>query len=447
MRRLALLLAVVAPAVAVANGGPVAWTKPSGAGDIAPVNETTVALVSERLAILFEDDGARYRVHAEYVLSNPGPKLSLNYGVPLFWYPPDLGEFDGPEDQAKRPLVDKEGLAYPKDVRIAVGDKRFPCTLENVHRAADSEGGHIEAWCVARVEIPASDRVALTLDYTGSFRFVDMLYTKSPFTRHGLRSLRYDLSPAGHWAGTPKKFDVTIEAGIWKEFFRPEAPRGFTEHGSRFVLHLLDVDLKKAGCIEGTLDAGKVLAHRERATLRPDPRFKAIASSELAPQAGNTYSAANVLDGDPGTAWCANKARPAVGQWVEVRAAEIEVPGYCGLHGYILVPGYAKNQLTWSRNNRIQSVRVGRCGDRSSDELLPIQVSDRFDTSAVEIRPVGADAFHEALQEQRADRDVASGKLNARVKDYCIRLTIEAVVEGQESDTCISEFRPVINCG
>jgi hypothetical protein len=331
MRQLAPLVALLVPAVALANGGPVAWTKPSGAGDIVPVSETTVALVSERLTIRFEDDGARYRVHAEYVLANPGPKASLNYGVPLVWYPPDMGKFDGPEDPAKRPLVDKEGLAYPNDVRIAIADRRFPCTLENMRRA-DPDGEpihhieHIEAWCVTRIEIPSRDRVTLTLDYTGSFRFVDMLWTKSPFTDHGLRSLQYDLSPAGHWAGVPKKLDVTIEPGIWKEFFRPEAPKGFTDDGSRFVLHLVDVDLKNVGRIEGTLDARKVLAHRERATLKPDPRFKATASSELESQAGNTYGAANILDGNPSTAWCASRGRPAVGQWVEIRSAEIEVP-------------------------------------------------------------------------------------------------------------------------
>ena len=97
-----------------------------------PVTETRVALVSERLTIHFEDDGARYRVRAEYVLANPGPKVSIKYGVPLFWYPPDLGEVDGPDDPAKRRLVDKEGLAYPNDVRIAIGDRRFPCARSRI---------------------------------------------------------------------------------------------------------------------------------------------------------------------------------------------------------------------------------------------------------------------------------------------------------------------------
>jgi hypothetical protein len=445
MRQLAPVLAVLVPAAAVANGGPVAWTKPSGAGDIVPVSQTSVRLDSERLTIRFEDDGARYRVHADYVLANPGPKVSLDYGVPVFWYPPDLGEFDRPEDETKRPLVDKEGLAYPRGVRIAIGEKRFPCTLENVHRSEDSDGGYalIQAWCVTKIEIPPSDCVTLTLDYTGSFRFVDELYTNSPFAQHGLRSLRYDLSPAGRWAGKPKHLDVAIEAGIWNDFFRPEKPQGFTEDGSRFVLHLVDIDLEEVGSIEGTLDAGKMLEHRERATMKPDPRFRASASSEL----GKTYGAGNVLDGNPSTAWCASKARPPVGQWIEVRAAEVEVPEYCRLHGYVLVPGYAKNQQTWTRNNRIRSVRLDQCGDASSGGPLPIEVSERFDTSAIEMPRLPDDAFNAALHTQRADHDIARGNRKARVKDYCIRLTIEAVIEGPASDTCISEFRPVINCG
>jgi hypothetical protein len=76
-----------------------------------------------------------------------------------------------------------------------------------------------------------------------------------------------------------------------------------------------------------------------------------------------------------------------------------------------------------------------------------IEVSHRFDTSAVEINRLEDDPLYAVRREQRADPEVASEKRKARVKDYCIRLTIDAVVEGQASDTCISEFRPVFNCG
>jgi hypothetical protein len=29
----------------------------------------------------------------------------------------------------------------------------------------------------------------------------------------------------------------------------------------------------------------------------------------------------------------------------------------------------------------------------------------------------------------------------------CVRLTVERVEQGPDKDTCISEFRPFINCG
>lgn len=425
MRWLPFLLVLLLPALAAANGGPVAWTSPTGAGGLAPVASTPVVLVSEKLSIRFEDDGARYRVHAEYVLANPGPKASVKYGVPLFWYPPDM-DFDAPEDPAKRDLADEKALAYPRSVRIAVGDRAFPCALENVRRVSSKGEDHVEAWCLAEIEIPSGDAIRLTLEYPGSFRFVDMLYTKSPFTEHGLRSLHYDLSPAGHWAGIPKQLDVTIETGLWKEFFHPAPLQGFTEDGARYVLRLKDVDLKTLGSIEGTLDARHVLGHRQRATMKRDPQFQARASSELASQAGNSYGAANVLDGDPGTAWCAGKAHPAVGQWIEIHAAELNIPSYCSLIGYVLVPGYAKNQGTWSRNNRLSSVRLGSCVVSEPVEPQSVKVSERFDTSAVELQP----------PQRKFDR---SG--------FCIRLTIAAVVEGEAKDTCISEFRPIINCG
>ena len=106
-----------------------------------------------------------------------------------------------------------------------------------------------------------------------------------------------------------------------------------------------------------------------------------------------------------------------------------------------------KNQQTWARNNRIQSVRVGPCTEVSSGEVVPIEVSERFDTSAVDINRLADDAFDKAEREQRAAPDVALDKRKVHVKDYCIRLMVEAIVEGQASDTCISEFRPVFNCG
>src|SRR5512139_2744441 len=81
--RLAPWVLVLFPAVAFANGGPVAWNEPGPLGGVQPIDEHDVRLVSEDLTLTVADSGQSYRAEAHYVLSNPGGARKIVFGVPV----------------------------------------------------------------------------------------------------------------------------------------------------------------------------------------------------------------------------------------------------------------------------------------------------------------------------------------------------------------------------
>lgn len=224
----AATLVALLPLSARANGGPVAWTGPTGTGGIAPVENSTIRLVSEHLLIRLFDDGGAFDVEADYVLSNPGPAKRLLYGVPVDFGPGGGGD-DTPKERAK--AIAREE-AYPGAISIAVGRSRYRCAVRDRHTLKvenDWFQERVVGWCVAEIEIPEG-RSALVLRYRGSLDYTDASYSKSVYTVFGKRSLRYELAPAGYWAGGGASVELEIDRGIWAPFFRLERPaQGWVE--------------------------------------------------------------------------------------------------------------------------------------------------------------------------------------------------------------------------
>ena len=413
--------------LALANGGPVDWTRATGLGDLEPVDQTVVALSGEDLKIALDEDGQHFQVAAHYVLSNPGAPVTVKYGVPVFWYAADIGDFDVTPETEQKGDTPKE-RAYAATVQISLNDQSFPCHLEAIRRAkGQNYEGEFSGWCVTDISIPSGDSIPLTLSYQGSLRFVDSMFSKSPFTKYGIRTFQYDLSPAGHWAGPVQDLSVEIDTGIWSDFFELAPSPAFLTDGSRRTLRRTNVDLKTVGSIRANLIATPVLESRERTAYKSNVELDATASSELPNIGADHYSAANLLDGKASTAWCSARGRLQELPWIEIRPKR-QASIACPMQSYVIVPGYSKSQSTWIENNRIRRIRLGPCGSNREGTRIQLTPSSRADSAAVEIVP----------------SDKAAG-INQDTS--CVRLTIEGVDEGPTRDTCISEFKPVFNCG
>jgi len=425
---------LVVPVFALANGGPVAWSSPTGRGDVSPTTVNDVRLVSETLKITIDDGGDRYSVDAAYVLENSSSKaLRVTYGVPLTWVPDSLPDEDWEKIGTEQALKAKGLQGYPDSIEIRIDGKRSPCKLEGVKKGPmppGEESLRFEGWCVAELEVPPTTKSSLSLRYPGSFEFTDWAYSKSPFKVFAKRRLEYLLSPAAGWRGPPDVVDIELDAGRWADDVEDPSPPVSVRKGSKLRWHLVKPDLRKLSALVVVIDGKKKREFRDRLTLdAPDRRVSAGASSTLPPQGRARYDAANLLDGDERTAWCASRAESRGRPWIELKASNFDLKEYCGLVGFTLVPGYARDQETYRRNNRIAAVRLASCGENGG-EIHEVTPAKRADESFIDLE---------------APDDM--GRVLRETKSMCVRLIIEKVELGPDEDTCVSEFRPVINCG
>jgi hypothetical protein len=97
----------------------------------------------------------------------------------------------------------------------------------------------------------------------------------------------------------------------------------------------------------------------------------ASASSTHAPEDGNTYAAANLLDGDLMTCWAEGSPGYGLGEWIKFSFSQPVV-----LTQIMVVPGYMKRADGWDRwwaNGRLQRVKL----TFSDGHAQEVQFADR----------------------------------------------------------------------
>lgn len=134
------------------------------------------------------------------------------------------------------------------------------------------------------------------------------------------------------------------------------------------------------------------------------PANKISASSTLSDQAGNTYAARNIVDGDASTAWCDGVKGDGIGEWVKIDFGSMQE-----LKGFELINGLAKSSNAFQVNNRVKRMKL----EFSNGQTMMIDnnfLSNEFPD----------DAIHTSF----------------------VKITIEAVERGTKyHDTCMSEIR------
>jgi len=134
------------------------------------------------------------------------------------------------------------------------------------------------------------------------------------------------------------------------------------------------------------------------------PAKKISASSTLSDQAGNTYAARNIMDGDASTAWCEGVKGDGIGEWVKIDFGSMQE-----LKGFNLINGLAKSSNAFQVNNRVKRMKM----EFSNGQIMMI------------------------------DNDFIKNEfLDNPVQTSFVKITIEAVERGTKyHDTCMSEIR------
>ncbi|MGE5581086.1 MAG: NADase-type glycan-binding domain-containing protein [Bacillota bacterium] len=131
----------------------------------------------------------------------------------------------------------------------------------------------------------------------------------------------------------------------------------------------------------------------------------AVKTSSAKLEENRLYSAYNLIDGDPKTAWVPTGNKSGIGEWVEFSFDEP-----MQVNSLNLTNGYAKSDESFTRNNRIKTV-ILEFGDGSKSKVT------LKDTSKPQIIPV-------------------------RKKTRTIRITISEVYKGTKyDDTCLSDVK------
>lgn len=96
------------------------------------------------------------------------------------------------------------------------------------------------------------------------------------------------------------------------------------------------------------------------------------ASSELKPQGGNDYGAANAFDGDRSTAWVEGVKGLGEGESLTVQFVDAAY-----LEGVRLTPGYAKSQTLFSSNSLPRTIEV-QADWGSVSSIIPYRLETKY---------------------------------------------------------------------
>ncbi|MEK4457671.1 discoidin domain-containing protein [Paenibacillus sp. FSL R10-2748] len=134
------------------------------------------------------------------------------------------------------------------------------------------------------------------------------------------------------------------------------------------------------------------------------PAQRIVASSTLPDQAGNSYVARNIMDGDASTAWCEGVKGDGIGEWIKIDFGTMQE-----LKGFELINGLAKSSKAFQANNRVKRMKL----EFSNGQTMMI------------------------------DNDfIRNHFLDNPIHTSFVKITIEAVERGSKyHDACMSEIR------
>lgn len=411
-----------------ANGG--GYTKGlASTGAFKPFGIEQVQMLSERLEIDLHIEHAEVRI--EYVLHNPGPKVTVEAGFPVAV----LREYFLPSEMTSSTPV-RFGL---QDFALAADDEAVPTTVveDELKLSGTSKPANplreqvVKGWHVFKLDFGKGQTRRVSVRYRNPYacRFTHMSETSSVSPL----SLSYLFSSAAAWSGAIKQGSVEVravsanpdrvefshpkrfqrEGNSWKWLFADLEPTLeddiaiVTRHSfySPGNVEIGDEEKGSVWYVEWRAKDAKASANWE--LFRQD--YQVSASSTKAPEGSYEYGAKLVGDRRQQSAWVEGAKGDGIGE-----SLTVTLPKPAKVRRVGLVNGYAHTAEQYAANNRVARFEV-----RVNDENpFQIEVPD------------------ERLENEYFWFDLPSS--SEPVKS--VKLTILGVHKGtQFEDTCISE--------
>lgn len=404
---------VLITAAAMANGGGYSFGV-KFTGSLAPFQASgtqQVQILEEKLDINLRRTDAD--VVVRYTMRNVANKpAQVKFGFPVeaTHSDEDLGSDEGSEGQGAVPLSLAE--ARRKDLLSAIQQlKGYAVTLDGNPVSSEfliepfatgkikpfpgsSALNHIAGWMVSDVTFPASAVVQVEIryaaDYMGDESFVSDDESWSP------RTFVYRLSTGSVWNGPIQKGTVTVRVdGIPSDEVELSKPREqFKRDAGKWVWAFRnlkptladDITIKAIpGYDEHSLQDGleerpsfKTYLHRGGKWGEGHQRFKASASSTLAPAKDHAFGPEHLSEPWPEFPWAEGVKGPGLGEWVEL-GPERPAP----LLALAVQTGFpsSKRRELFKQNGRPSRIEVAlngefrftaTLGDEDGSQLIPV---------------------------------------------------------------------------
>lgn len=453
-KRVRLLSSLVVGAFLIGGSLFPAWGNGGGyvkglasSGAFKPMGIEQVEMLSEKLEIDLHIEYAD--VSIEYVLHNPGAKVTVEAGFPSAVALNLYEEVDAPSLTIKQvakklALENFELKADGKHVKVTVqSDDLKLKSAEEIPTDGEGGGIKVKAWHVFKLDFDKGQTRRITVKYRNPY-FASYDYV-SDDTRLSPLSLTYVFSSAAAWAGPIKQGMVTVRAlSTDASMLNFSHPKRFQKDGDVWRWQFTDLEptleddlvitLRPGGFGQGIYtDVAEAIEAQSGgseyrgwgAKMNFDGNskmggkwelhrrdYKAKASSTLAASKELRYDAQLLAIDDSesdSSAWVEGVKGDGIGESVT-----LTLPKPAKLNRVGLVNGYAKSDDIYEKNNRISKLDV------SLDGGAPFQVS-------VPDERLTSEMFYFDLPE--SSKPVST-----------VKLTIAGVYKGTKyDDTCLSE--------
>lgn len=336
-----------------------------------PIGVEQVEMLSELLEIDLHIEYADIRI--EYVLHNPGKKVTVECGFPavteegnMFAPPPPLEPGQRPPPRELKML---EGFSLLAD------GKAIPAKIrEDQTGVPGHTGRQIETWHVVKIPFAAGQTRHIQVRYRNPYH--RSFYSVSEDWSRAAPSLTYAFSAAALWAGPIKQGTVIVNAtsvnpaqvqfnhpkrfvgekGTWKWSFTDFEPT--LEDDLVIQTRLGQQGYNGGYIVEGNSDKG--------GRWMRYAGFTATASSALKEADGTEHKAENVTGWDRDTAWIEGQESDGLGESITLT---LKKPGKVSRVG--IVNGYTKSKELYAANNRVMILKVSVNDGKPFDVEIP----------------------------------------------------------------------------